>query len=101
MKEAADYQRKDGSYDDDQVIIDAFGGDMAQFEEFLGRKLNWKISGILSGTPEPTLPEPYEALYQQIYALQIKWNEAHAPQLRRDIRKEYGYYPIVAIGGEE
>jgi hypothetical protein len=92
MKSATEYQQKDGTYDYDQVIIDAFNGDAAQYEEFLRLKLNCSIDG----TEVPKLPEPYEALYQQVYALQLKWVEAHMPQLRREHRNEYGFYPIVA-----
>ncbi len=94
MKAMTEYQRTNGSYDHDQVVIDAFGGDMAQFEAFLAKKMNASINGI----PAPTLPEPYEALYQQVYALQLAWVEAHMPELRRKHKKDFGFYPIVATG---
>ena len=95
MKTATEYQRADGTYDYDQVIVDAFNGDMSQVEAFLDNRLHCRMAG----TPEPTLTEPYEALYQQVYALQLEWVEAHKPQLRREHREKYGFYPIVVTEG--
>lgn len=97
MKAVTEYQQANGSYDYDQVIIDAFGGDMMQFETFLAKKLDCRLNVT---TPEPTLPDPYEALYQQVYALQLEWVEAHKPELRRKHKKDFGFYPIVAEGKE-
>jgi hypothetical protein len=96
MKAVTDYRQANGSYDYDQVIVDAFSGDMIRFETFLAKKLNCSIDG----TPAPALPDPYEALYQQVYTLQLQWVEAHLPQLRREHKDKYGFYPIVVVGEE-
>ncbi len=77
MKTPEQYQNEDGSYDCDQVILDAFDEDMTKFEAFLNKKQNHMLWGMSA----PELPEPYEALYQQVYALELGWMEAHTPKI--------------------